>query len=44
MCMSSRNASTIEVKASDLRAESREHEDNYSEVKLRDVCGSVRYL
>ena len=43
MCEASRGAGTIDVRASELRGEDREHPDNYSIAKLQEVCGSVRY-
>lgn len=44
MCDSSRCAGTIDVLASELRGEYREHPSNFSVEKLREVCGSVRTL
>ncbi len=43
MCGWGRTASTVEMLASVLRIEGREHRDNFSEEKLKAVCGSVRY-
>lgn len=43
MCDASRTAGTVNALASGLRAEDREHPDNYSIAKLHEVCGSVRY-
>ena len=43
MCEVSRDAGTIEVRASTLLKEDREHPDNFSIAKLTEVCGSVRY-
>lgn len=43
-CASARTASTTEAKASLLRDEDREHPSNYSVDKIREVCGSVRYV
>ena len=44
MCESSRTASTIEVRASELRGEDLEHPSNFAVGKIREVCGSVRYV
>lgn len=44
MCGWGRTASTIEILASVLRIEGREHRDNFSVSKLEAVCGSVRYV
>lgn len=43
MCDASRTAGTVNVRASVLRAEAREHPDNFSTAKLQWVCGAVRY-
>ncbi len=43
LCQASRTAGTVEVRASELRREDREHPSYFSEAKLREVCGSVRY-
>lgn len=43
MCQRSQTAGTIEVLASVLRGEDREHPSYYSVTKLREVCGDVRY-
>lgn len=42
MCQSSRGASTVDVRASELRAEHREHPSYFSVARLREVCGAVR--
>lgn len=44
MCQASRNASTTEVPASELRRERREHPGCFSVARLREVCGNVRYV
>lgn len=44
MCERSRGASTVDVPASVLATEDREHEFYFSEANLRDVCGQIRYL
>lgn len=44
MCERSRDANVVDVRASVLRSEKREHPDNFSEAKLYNVCGDVRYL
>lgn len=44
MCQQAKNAGTVDVLASVLRAENREHPDNFSIAKLQEVCGSVRYV
>jgi hypothetical protein len=35
---------TIDIRASVLRADQREHPSNFSVRKVREVCGSVRYV
>jgi hypothetical protein len=42
MCMDSRCASTVDVPASVLRAEDREHPSNFSRAALLRICGVVR--
>ncbi len=42
MCDSARYAGTIEVLASVLRGEDREHASNFTIRKLEAVCGHVR--
>ena len=44
MCERSRDASTVEVRASELRGEDREHPSNFAPERLREVCGDVRYV
>ncbi len=44
MCEASRNAGNVEVLASVLRGENREHPDNFGIAKLQQVCGPVRYV
>lgn len=46
MCEASQLARTVEVpaSASELRGEHREHPSNFSAEKLRDVCGTLRYV
>lgn len=44
MCSDARSASTVDVRASTLRVENREHPDHFSPAKLGDVCGEVRWL
>jgi len=44
MCERARDAGTVDVRASVLRAENREHPDNLSTTKLQSTCGSVRYV
>lgn len=43
MCQEAQNASTVDIPASVLRREDREHPDQFAEAKLTEVCGSVRY-
>ena len=43
MCQANRHAGTVEVLASELRREDREHPRYFSVSKLREVCGDVRY-
>lgn len=43
MCQRSRSAGTIDVLASVLRQEDREHASWFSEENLMNVCGHVRY-
>lgn len=42
-CDASRGAGTVEVLASELLREKREHRSHFSIGKLREVCGGVRY-
>lgn len=42
-CDKARSASTVDVLASVLAVEHREHPSHFSEDKIREVCGSVRY-
>lgn len=42
MCQESMTAGTVDVLASVLRAEGREHPGCFSVEKLMEVCGSVR--
>lgn len=44
MCDRATGAATVDVLASVLADEGREHPSNYSEDKLREVCGAVRYV
>jgi len=44
MCQRSSGAGTVNVLASVLQDEDREHRDNYSVAELVRVCGSVRYV
>lgn len=44
MCQQSGTANTVDVAASVLRAENREHASNFSEGKLMNVCGNVKYI
>lgn len=44
LCEESRDAGTVDVLASVLRGEDREHPDHFSIAKLTEVCGSVRYV
>lgn len=44
LCEDSRNAGTVEVSASVLRTEQREHPSYFADRRLRKVCGSVRYV
>lgn len=43
MCQASRTAGTVDIRASVLRGERREHSIHFSVAKLREVCGYVRY-
>lgn len=43
LCGASRNAGTVEVRASELLQDDREHPSYFSAAKLREVCGNVRY-
>jgi len=42
MCQKAQHADVVDVLASVLCAENREHPENYSREKLLDVCGVVR--
>lgn len=44
MCEQSRDAGTVDVLASVLRSEEREHPDNYSIAKLTAVSGAMRHI
>lgn len=43
MCQASANASTVDVRASALRVEDREHPSYFSADRVREVCGVVRH-
>ena len=43
MCSSSDRASTVILRASELRKLKREHPSNYSQKKVLEVCNCVQY-
>lgn len=44
MCQQAQEAGTVDVLASRLRQENREHLDNFSIARLSEVCGAVRHV
>ena len=44
LCHASATAATVDVRASELRSEQREHQSHFSVSKIREVCGTVRYV